>query len=404
MRILIVSQFFPPDITAAAFRIGDTADILAASGHDVAVVCAIPHKATAAGSDTTSATYSVERVDIAALRGSGVINYLRHYFSFVYGAIVLGRAVVRKLRPEVVWVSSPPLFVAIAGVALAKLARAPLVLDIRDVWPESAVAAKQISNGGAAFRIGKRLEQWAYRRADAITCVSNPMAEYIRGLTSTPVDVVYNGVRRSLVGSLPSADSAKDHSPNRTIIYAGNLGRAQGLETLVAAFAEIAQRPESAGWKLEFVGAGVLEGQLKQLASETAHADRIIFTPPMLKQDVMRHMSQGGLLFINLDADPVFEKTIPSKVFDYMLVGRPIIAGVAGEGAAILRETGGNIVFAPSDQTAMAAALLDGMVAWERLASRSIANRQVATDRYSREQSVVTLEQVFQRVVDGRSA
>lgn len=399
MRILVVSQYFRPDITAAAFRISDTTDLLAGRGHDVAVICAVPHKASAGAASEKGEDYRVERVAIASI-GAGMVGYVKHYLSFVTNAIWRGRSVVRSFRPQVVWVSSPPLFVGIAGAMLAWLARAPLVVDIRDIWPESAVAAKQLSRAGRAFRIGKRLERWTYRRADALTCVSRPMADYLMAAAGKPVTVVYNGVRRSLADVVPTDNPDE---PCRRIVYAGNLGRAQGLEMFVAAFDRIAGEKDVEGWELEFVGAGALERELRSLAAASPHGQRIIFTPPMSKDDVMRHMSSVALLFLNLDADPVFEKTIPSKVFDYMLIGRPILAGIRGEGAAILSRTGGNIVFGPSDPNAMSQAILRAIGDWRDLSRKAIANREVALDDYSREQAVATLESVLRDLVERRA-
>lgn len=398
MKILVISQYFRPDITAAAFRIADTTDLLAERGHEVAVICAVPHKASV-GEVSQGGDYHVERVAIAPIAG-GMTGYLKHYLSFVANAIWRGRSVVRSVRPDVVWMSSPPLFVSLAGVVLAWLARAPLVVDIRDIWPESAVAARQLSNGGRAFRIGKWLEHWTYRRADALTCVSSPMAAYLAAASGKQVSVVYNGVRRSLATVLPPHPSDK---PRRRIVYAGNLGRAQGLEMLVAAFGTVADAKEAEGWELEFIGTGALEADLRALAAGSPHKDRIVFTPPMSKEDVMRYMSDVALLFLNLDADPVFEKTIPSKVFDYMLIGRPILAGIGGEGAAILDRSGGNITFAPSDPGAMARAIFRGISDWDELAGRAAANREIALADYSREQAVTTLEAVLRSSVERRT-
>lgn len=139
MRILIVSQYYTPDITAAAFRIAETAELLTQWGHEVAVITSEPHRAqvssgeqpTAAGdhgprgSDATAAENpKLHRVPVEPLAGSGLRPYLRHYFSFVLRARRAGKRLINDgFVPDVVWVSSPPLFVGLAGPALRRWAR-----------------------------------------------------------------------------------------------------------------------------------------------------------------------------------------------------------------------------------------------------------------------------------------
>src|SRR5699024_8701806 len=105
-----------------------------------------------------------------------------------------GVAVGRKQKPEVVWASSPPIFVGLSGWMVAKLLGARFALDVRDIWPDSAVAAGQISDSGFAYKVGRWIEQFLYRNADVISCVATPMQQYIQQYTDTDVEVVYNGV------------------------------------------------------------------------------------------------------------------------------------------------------------------------------------------------------------------
>jgi glycosyltransferase involved in cell wall biosynthesis len=376
--------------------VAETADILRERGHEVSVICAVPHKATAEGEKDVAAGYDVHRVGIAEV-GRGFVGYLKHYLSFVFNASMRAMRVSGKTQPDVVWVSSPPLFVGLVGVALSVFRRLPFVLDVRDLWPESAVAAGQLGEGGRAFRIGKWLERIIYNGASAISCVSNPMADYLRSASGKPVAVVYNGVRRSMADDI--ADPEPAAGERRRIVYAGNLGRAQGLEVLIRAFGDVVASGTTDDWDLEFVGSGALEAQLKQIAAASSHPNRIRFHPPMSKREVMQYMAGSHLLFINLEAAPVFEKTIPSKVFDYMLVGRPILAGLKGEGAAILEQTGGNVVCEPSDRRSIAEAITFATKEWGTLAKRAGSNRAVATQKYSREEAVTVLEDMFNRVV-----
>ena len=145
--ILVVSQFYHPDITAAAFRIRETAEILVALGHRVTVVTAEPHKGAVADETAVDdGQVTVIRVPIEKYQGGGKWRYIRHYLSFMVNAVRYGRHGVD--RPDVVWASSPPLFVGVAGLILARLLGARFTLDIRDLWPDSAVVVGQIRRPG----------------------------------------------------------------------------------------------------------------------------------------------------------------------------------------------------------------------------------------------------------------
>src|SRR3954463_10134280 len=146
MRILVLSQYYIPDVTAAAFRLSETAELLARSGADVVVLTSVPHKsnvqAPAAHEELTSVR--VERSKLKPLTGTGTKAYLFHYLSYVYGTVARGaRLWARGWTPDVILASSPPLFVGLAARVLSLLMRRPFVLDVRDIWPDSAVAVGQ---------------------------------------------------------------------------------------------------------------------------------------------------------------------------------------------------------------------------------------------------------------------
>lgn len=398
MKILVVSQFYTPDITAAAFRIRESVDLLRASGHDVRVITSMPHKALAEGDSVSLDEQGIYRVTLTSLEGSGMRRYLLHYLSFVFSSTMKGLSMrVGQWRPDVIWTTSPPLFTGISGIILARVWRCPVVFDVRDIWPESAVAAGQLSAAGRAFKIGKSLEKRLYDGVNYITCVSKPMAEYIGSRSRTPVAVVYNGVLRS------SLSEVADSKPKRRILYAGNLGRVQGLDVIVRVFAQAISENLLPGWTLEFLGSGALEAELRTLVGELGIGNRVFFHPPVRKEVALAELEKSALLFINLKSDGVFSLTIPSKVFDCMIANRPILAGITGEGRAITERTGGNIPFVPSDPKTLLEAMRRVDKDYVCLAENALQNRAVALELYSREQSVEMLISVFDRLTRGKS-
>ena len=110
----------------------------------------------------------------------GLKNYLKHYLSFIPGSIKAAKKLKRNgWKPDVIWVSSPPLFTGISGWIIKKIMKAPFIFDIRDIWPDTAVAAGQLSETGKAYKVGRFLELFLYKRADRLTCVSTPMKKYL---------------------------------------------------------------------------------------------------------------------------------------------------------------------------------------------------------------------------------
>jgi len=390
MRLLVVTQFFPPDITAAAFRMADTLALLAAWGHDVRVLTAVPHKARADApedeADRLDERLRVYRSRVTSVGVGGLRRYVVHYLSFLAGSLCNGlRVRLGGWRPEAIWASSPPIFAGLSGHMLSRLFRCPLVLDVRDIWPESAVAAGQLSPAGRAFAWGKRLEHYLYRRASRITCVAQPMRDYIARHTSAPITIIYNGVGVSGESLAPPAAVWKSNGW-RTLLYAGNLGRVQALDTVIRAFAELAGAGQADGWRLRLVGAGSVAEALRVQVRQAGMTARIAIEPPRSRETARREMERATLLFLCLKPDPVLAATIPSKLFDYLLACRPIVAGIVGEGQEILQSTGANLCYDPASIDALKAALASGFEQADELAALAPRNRALVIERFSREQ------------------
>ncbi len=398
MKVLIICQYFPPDITAAAFRMWDTAELLMSSGHEVRVITAVPHRATEQGSSPKSATESlhwVARCRARPLAGSGLIPYLRHYLSFLISSTAAAwRLRTRGWVPDVIWASSPPLFVGITGYFSSKLFRRPWVLDVRDIWPDSAVAAGQLRPQGLAFRLGKILERFLYRRATEITCVSQPMQRYIGGLAKSPVTVVYNGIR-SLHLANGRQQNARIGPTGRVLLYAGNLGRVQALDQLIRAVADLKAAGLMNAWEVRLLGAGAVRDELADLAQRLGVNDSIKILPPVARDHVAREMSDADALFLSLKPDPALRMTIPSKLFDYLGTGMPVVAGIVGEGAEIAQRSGGNLVYSPDSPDALKQALQRLFSSFDQLAARAQTNPVIVRELFTREQAVGVLEGVL---------
>ena len=404
MKILIITQFFPPDITAAAFRLGDTATLLAQAGHEVKVLAGEPHKGSAVGvkmEDLVDPNVDVVRCPIKQLERNGTKAYLGHYMSFVRSSIGKGWGLWRTgWKPDVILCSSPPLFVGMSGRVLSRLFRRPLVFEVRDIWPDSAVAAGQLSQDGRAYRIGRRMEKHFYRKADHITCVAKPMVKYIRSQCPAkqekPITVIYNGIFKDLVpeASLPPA------KPNglRTLMYAGNFGHVQDMDLIVKGFILASRENRIANWQLRLIGTGTKLEELNQIIADHDASELVNVHPPVPREDVFKEMQSADALYLSLQKSFVLEHTIPSKVFDYLAMCRPIVAALSGEGRKILESTGANLCLAPGDETGLQVVLERLNTEVDSLQSSAKKNRALVLEKFTRETAVNNLMTAFHQV------
>ena len=399
MKILAISQYFPPDITAAAFRIYDLLGWMTSRDHQVTLLTAQPHKAQAKdGQSAMMPNLKIKRSRLSSIGAGGLVRYLAHYFSFVLGTVLYGLGLwIRRRKFDVVWVSSPPLFTGICGWLLSRLFRCSLVLEIRDIWPDTAVAAGQISDAGIGYRMGRKLELMLYKRSDYIVCVSRPMCNYIRSYTDKPVDVIYNGVRRASA-DLVEKDVGPEGYAGKTIIYAGNIGLLQGLDCLIRAYGELQERGQLDGWTVRLIGAGAEKEKLETLVQDLNLTGRVMIEPPRSRENAFREMLTAHFLFVSLREHPVLARTIPSKIFDCLLTGRPILACLSGEGSEILAETGANLTCVPGDLEALKAILIRAEDEYDELSRNASKNRDLVLERFTRESGAEKLLEIFNRV------
>lgn len=401
MKILTVSQFYTPDITAAAFRIAETVGYLRDSGNEVEVVTTYPHKSKEKDQEI-SREPGVHRVRLPETENRGFIGYIYCYVTFMLKSIIKGYAVGRKQQPDVVWASSPPIFVGLAGWVVARLLGAKFALDIRDIWPDSAVAAGQLSNSGFAYLVGKWMERFLYTHADVITCVAVPMQNYIKEYTDREVEVIYNGVETKVSGNNKDSGEANagvldefaTDAESKKILYAGNFGHVQQLDLLISAYEEINVGQLNYNWEIFFLGNGVQKERMKNLVSSYDLSGKIHFLDPVPKHEVFAYLSSADVLFIHLMDSEVLRLTIPSKVFDYMLVNHPLLAGIHGEGKRIIDESYGNVTFESGNKDHLMEAFIeldDNLPEY----SAGSDNARVVRERYSRESQSKKLNQLL---------
>ena len=293
--------------------------------------------------------------------------------------------------PEVIIAETPPLFTAASGAVIARARRAPLVLNVADLWPESAVQLGALTNR-RAIKLAETLERFAYRHSAAITVPTAGMRSTLlrQGEPADRVIHLPNAVdtERFAAGALP-------WSHPRRIIYCGTVGMAQGVGTLVDAAAELADVQD----ELEFliVGDGAERAELARVAADKGLTN-VIFAGRVERDSVPALISSADAAVVCLRDVPLFTDALPTKMLEYMAAGRPVVASAAGDAARLVDRAHAGISCAPEDPVALAAAVRDVVSDRRRANEMGESGRRYVEEHYSRDAFVDVLEAIVLRV------
>ena len=357
MRILYLTQWFEPEpniIKGIAF-----VRALEAAGHQVTVVTGFPNFPTG----KIYPGYRLRLVQHETIEGVRVVRlplYPSHdassfrrslnFLSFFVSALFY--CLIRGGRYDMAYVYHPPITVGLAAAIGGGLRGLPFVLDIQDLWPDT-LAATGMAGAARLVRPIGALCRFAYARARSIVVQSEGMRRALvdRGVPAAKLTVIRNWADAEFAGRVAPEAAA---SGRFTIVYGGNLGRAQALETAIDAVAIAARyRPEI---ELVLYGDGVDAAVLRDRA---AGNDAVRFADRVSQERIITVFASADALLLHLRDDPLFAITIPSKTQFYLAMGRPIVAGVAGEAADLLRRSGAALVAPPGDAAALASILVE---------------------------------------------
>lgn len=373
MRILFLTQLFDPENAIKGLSF---AKALAAAGHEVDVITAFPSypggkvyqgfRQRWRQIEQMAPGVNVTRVATYISRDRSGLKRLLGYASF--GAMAFLHALFHK-RPDVIYAYYPPVVGGLAAIALGACKRAPVVYDVQDLWPEAVVASGMIREGRLT-RFIEALAGFIYRRSAAVITLSDGYRAALLRKSVAPGKVVriYNWCdeARIVVATCPASEDGEDHVFR--VVYAGNLGAAQGLEAVVRAAGIVAERGH-ADVRFDFIGDGVEKPALQELARTLGLAN-IRFVDKVPPEEIGSLLGRAGALIAHLRNDPVFAITVPQKTQAYLLAGRPLLMAIAGESAEIIQLAGAGIAAQPEnpEQIATAAIHLSRMPANERQA------------------------------------
>jgi len=359
MKILYVSQYFPPEMGAPAARVSEMSKEWVRCGHQVTVLTGFPNHPTGVippeyrGEIIRREQHdgvSVIRVPIFAAPNRGYSGRIANYTSFAVTASVLGPLLAE--RPDVVVATSPQFLVAVAGRFLAWAKRPwrsiPFVFEVRDIWPQSIVEVGAMSAESHLVRMLERIERWLYRTADKIVVVTEGFVSDIakKGVARNKLAVIKNGVDTSFFSPAEKqAARVKLDLPSDKFIatYVGTHGMAHGLGFVLDA----ANLMRKDGILFHFVGDGAEKSALVARAKETK-LPNTLFWDSRPRTDVPQILAASDLALVTLRDLPSFRTTIPSKIFEIMGMGRPMLITVDGEARHIV-ETANSGVFCPPE-------------------------------------------------------
>lgn len=359
MRILIVGQYFWPE----SFRINEVAASLARAGCSVSVLTGPPNYPDGAVFPGYSAAWfrserrdgvSIRRVPLVPRGKGSALRLILNYLSFVASACLFGPWLLMRERYDIVLVYAPgPILQSIPGLLLGWLKRAPVVTWVQDLWPESLEATQFVRNKRALAFVAW-VVRWIYRRNDLLLVQSHSFIAPVKAMAgSTPV------VYHPNPGDLPlevvtQAEPALRLNPGFNVVFAGNLGSVQALDTVLAA-AEKTRDQRDLWWVL--IGSG---SRAEWIASQVAErALTQVVLPGRFPVEAMPPiLAQASALLVSLVRNPIMSQTVPSKVQAYLAAGRPIVAALDGEGARVVMEAGAGIACPAEDAVALSEAVL----------------------------------------------
>ena len=349
MKILYVSQYFPPEMGAPAARASELARHWVRDGHDVTVLTGFPNHPTG----VVPAEYrgklrrlalrekwngvSVTRTWLWPLPNRKAHERMLNYISFAVSSAVTG---LFEPRPDVVIASSPQLLVALSGWWLARCKRVPFVFEVRDLWPESLVAVGLGDSNSLLHRVLGRIAEFLYRNCDHIVVVTRAFKDYLVKQWRVPpekISIVENGVETEMFAPQDASRLRDDLSIDRKFVvsYIGTIGMAHGLETLL----EAAGRLQMLNPEVVFLLVG--EGADKERIVNLAHArglGNVRFVPQQPHELVSSYICASDACLVLLRKSPVFKTVIPTKMLEFMSCARPVILGVDGEAREILEK------------------------------------------------------------------
>jgi colanic acid biosynthesis glycosyl transferase WcaI len=412
MKILYVSQYFPPEMGAPAARVSELSRHWVKAGHDVAVLTGFPNHPTGKLASDYRKQFrrlvmkeeidgvKVVRAWLLPLPNRKPYERMLNYSSFCVSAAVTG---LFLSRPDVVVASSPQLLVGLSGWWLARLKRASFVFEVRDLWPESLAGVGLGDRNSLLHRGLARIANFLYRRSDRIVVVTPAFKDYLVKHAKVPSDkifVVENGVETDVFDPGRSQLTLKDKlglEGKFVVSYIGTMGMAHGLDKVLDAAAELQLSHPQIGFL--FVGEGSDKERIISIAKSRSLGN-VRFVDQQPRERIPDYICASDACLVLLRKSEIFKTVIPTKMLEFMSCARPVILGVDGQARKIIEEAQAGIFIRPENVNDLTEALVRLASDPELRNSLGRSGRQHILQHFSRAQTARTYIQVLESLLE----
>lgn len=380
---------FHPEPTANAVRMSELAKVLTKAGHAVSVLTGFPYYRNHVPDPRYAGRYFVNekwydveviRCHTYVARSNTIFERLKTFNSFTISSVLAG---IFRLHGPVdgIIAISPPFFTGFSVLALSAWLKVPYIFDIQDLYPATAVHLGYLKHP-LPVKILEAIERFFYRRAAGMIGISEGFASHYRscGVPERRISVIPNWVDTYEFQFQPFKQCPFSEESPLKLVFFGNHGIAQGLETIVEAARQLeADRRVT----FSFVGDGVCKRALQDRVSRLG-LKNVSFFPPCPHSDVPTVLRRFDAGIVHLKKNPLYEITVPCKTYEYMALGKPILLGVDGEARLLTEKAGAGMFFEPENSESLARAVKLILKQPEKMAEMSFRGRQAAESSYSK--------------------
>jgi colanic acid biosynthesis glycosyl transferase WcaI len=371
VKILYVSQYFPPEMGAPSARASELAHHWSLAGHQVSVLTGFPNHPTGVVPEEwrprlRRLVYNEKAGDVDVFRtwlwplpNRKAHERMRNYASFCVSSALRGMTLP---RPDVVIGSSPQLLVALSAWWIAFSRQLPFVFEVRDLWPESLTAVGVGSEDSSLHHSLAAIARFLYERADRVVVVTPAFKDHLIQRWRMPpekIEIVENGVETDMFSPSPPEAAAAlrrelGADSKFLVCYVGTMGMAHGLDTLLDAAATLQREKPDVLFLL--IGEGAEKQRIQSLAqSQSLTNVRILDQQP--RDKIPAFISASDACLVLLKKTDIFKTVIPTKMLEFMSCARPVILGVDGQARQIVDEAGAGLVIEPENAIALAQAI-----------------------------------------------
>ncbi len=406
MIILYISQYFYPEVCAPSNRAMANVKYLADKGHEITVLTEMPNHPRGVIFDGYNHklflkeridNFLINRVWVFTSRKKNFITRMLFYVSFMVSGIL--HTLFNWGKYDVVYISSPPLFVAGIAIVLKKFfPKVKYVFEVRDLWPDSAIDLGELNNK-LAIKLSMRMEKKIYSISEKIIVISNYIKNKIinKGIAKDKIAIIHNGADEEFIiktkivpQDLISTYRIKN---NFIVVYAGNIGIAQNLNIVINS----AEMLQNKNVLFLFVGDGPYKNQLEQLVVKK-EIKNVKFVGEIDREKIHEYLCLADCGVVILKRIPLFTGALPSKIFDYMACELPILLGVEGEAKTLVEKSGTGLGFESDNSEDLAKKIMHLKNHSDELYSMALKGNNYVYNNFNRTKQASKIEDILKKI------